>query len=149
MHGRMGLTIKGNTRRAARREEIVAGLPPDLTGGTLPAPPASEEPIEPVAEAAISAAPAIEAPLAAPQQQALRREVLTLAWPSIVENFLQTMVGVVDTALVGHLSTDALAGVGGAQQIVWLLTTLLSAAVMGTTVLVGRAIGARRPEDAS
>ena len=79
---------------------------------------------------------------------ALRRQVLGLAWPSIVENFLQTMIGVVDTALVGHLSTDALAGVGGAQQIVWLVTTLLAAAVMGTTVLVGRAIGAGHQRDA-
>jgi MATE family multidrug resistance protein len=130
--------------------EVVAATPPALTGGTLLAPPAAEDPVQPVEVAASAATPAVSAaPLATQQRRMLRREVLTLAWPSIVENFLQTMVGVVDTALVGHLSTDALAGVGGAQQIVWLLTTLLSAAVMGTTVLVGRAIGARQRVEAN
>ncbi|HUS17264.1 MAG TPA: MATE family efflux transporter, partial [Chloroflexia bacterium] len=91
---------------------------------------------------------AAEQPLNTEERKTLRRQVLNLAWPVIVENFLQTMIGVVDTALVGHLTTDALAGVGGAQQIVWLVTTLLSAVMMGTTVLVGRAYGARQPRDA-
>jgi putative MATE family efflux protein len=58
------------------------------------------------------------------------------------------MIGVVVTAVVGHRTTDALAGVGGAQQLGWLVTTLLSAVMMGATVLVGRAIGARQRLDA-
>ncbi len=128
---------------------VIAEPPPGLVAN-LPAARASEaavEPVLPVAEPPELAAHVAGTPLTKPEQKALRREVLTLAWPSIVENFLQTMVGVVDTALVGHLSTDALAGVGGGQQIMYLLTTFLSAAVMGTTVLVGRAIGARHPAE--
>src|SRR4051812_1686626 len=89
-----------------------------------------------------------EGPASAAERKSIRRQVLGLAWPVIVENLLQTMIGVVDTALVGHLTTDALAGVGGAQQLVWLVTTLLSSVMMGATVLVGRAIGARQRLDA-
>jgi putative MATE family efflux protein len=102
----------------------------------------------PVAPEAPEQAPAADAPLTATERKSIRSRVMNLAWPSIVENFMQTMIGVVDTALVGHLSTDALAGVGGAQQIAWLVTTLLSAAVMGTTVLVGRAVGAGQRREA-
>ena len=33
----------------------------------------------------------------------LRARILRLAWPAIVENLLHTMVGIVDTAMVGRL----------------------------------------------
>ncbi|HET7079080.1 MAG TPA: MATE family efflux transporter [Chloroflexia bacterium] len=79
---------------------------------------------------------------------ALRRQVLALSWPVILENLLQSLIGFVDTAFVGHLGTDSLAGVGGAQQLVWLITTALSAIMMGATVLVAHAIGAQNPGEA-
>ena len=102
----------------------------------------------PVAEDITNPALAAEEALAgqgalpATARSRLRRQVLALSWPVIVENLLQSLIGFVDTALVGHLGTDALAGVGGAQQITWLVTTLLSAVMMGATVLVAHAIGA-------
>ena len=48
----------------------------------------------------------------------LRRRVFNLAWPVIAENFLETLLGIVDTYLVSHLAigTIAVAGVGGALQ---------------------------------
>ena len=97
------------------------------------------------------AAPAVamaEPPLTKDERLTLRRQVLSLSWPVITENLLQSMIGFVDTALVGHLGTAALAGVGGAQQLVWLTTTALSAIMMGTTVLVAHAIGAKDPAEA-
>src|SRR5438270_12660047 len=75
----------------------------------------------------------IVAPDAAPtpltpagERATLRRQVLALSWPVILENLLQSLIGFVDTAFVGHLGTDALAGVGAAQQLVWLVTTARS-----------------------
>jgi multidrug resistance protein, MATE family len=132
----------GPTRDASRASARVD--PAALASADSPAPPPAE-----AAGVAAHTEPEIgDGPLTQTERATLRRQVLHLAWPVIVENVLQTMIGVVDTALVGHLTTDALAGVGGAQQLVWLVTTLLSAVMMGTTVLVGRAFGARRPADA-
>jgi putative MATE family efflux protein len=86
---------------------------------------------------------AADAPLSAAERGVLRAQVLNLSWPVIIENVLQSAIGFVDTALVGHLGTDALAGVGGAQQLVWLTTAALGAVMMGSTVLIAHAIGAQ------
>jgi putative MATE family efflux protein len=99
-------------------------------------------------EAAPVPAQAGDPPLTGAERGSLRRKVLMLSWPVIIENLLQSTIGFVDTALVGHLGTDALAGVGGAQQLVWLTTTALSAVMMGATVLVAHAIGAKEPAEA-
>ncbi|MBK9711654.1 MAG: MATE family efflux transporter [Kouleothrix sp.] len=83
----------------------------------------------------------------------LRRTVLLLALPAVGEQVLNTLVGLADTFLVGHLgaaaaaslgysSSVALAGVGLANQIVWLITVFFMAVSVGSTALVARAIGA-------
>jgi Na+-driven multidrug efflux pump len=46
----------------------------------------------------------------------MERRVLNLAWPVIGENFLETLLGIVDTWLVSSLGAIALAGVGTAIQ---------------------------------
>jgi MATE family multidrug resistance protein len=58
------------------------------------------------------------------------------------ENLLETLLGIVDTALVAHLGASATAGVGSAQQIMWFLLGALSALSIGSSVLVVQAIGA-------
>lgn len=79
----------------------------------------------------------------------LRRRVFTLAWPVIGENFLQTMLGVVDTLLVAQLGTAAIAGVGAALQIMFFVIAVLSAVSIGSAVLVAQAVGARDLDRAS
>jgi len=69
--------------------------------------------------------------------------MLTLAWPSLVENLLQTMLGVVDLIFVGQLGPDAIAGVGLGNQLMVLLVVLFMGLAVGNTALVARAIGAR------
>ncbi len=73
----------------------------------------------------------------------LQRRVWGLAWPVIAENFLETLLGVVDTWLVSHLALGAIAvaGVGVAVQVQWFLISALSALSVGTTVLVAQAFG--------
>ncbi|HEX6288968.1 MAG TPA: MATE family efflux transporter [Herpetosiphonaceae bacterium] len=75
-------------------------------------------------------------------QQSLRRRVLGLAAPVIGENLLQTLLGVVDTILVAGLGAAALAGVGSALQIIFVLIAALSALSVGASVLVAQAYGA-------
>src|SRR5690348_10675899 len=99
----------------------------------------------PVATDIVAPETEVVTPTPSAAHAALRRQVLALSWPVILENLLQSLIGFVDTAFVGHLGTDALAGVGGAQQLVWLITTALSAIMMGATVLVAHAIGAQNP----
>ncbi|HUP28503.1 MAG TPA: MATE family efflux transporter [Chloroflexia bacterium] len=77
------------------------------------------------------------------------RKVFRLAWPAIAENALQTLLGIVDTAIVARLGTAALSGVGASQQLVWVLTTGLIAVSMGTTVLIARFTGAGQRERAN
>lgn len=82
-----------------------------------------------------------------------RAEVLKLALPAVGEQFLNLLVGLVDTFLVGHLaastvarlgygSAEALAAVGMSNYVVWTITTLFIAVSVGATALVARAAGA-------
>ncbi len=80
---------------------------------------------------------------------ALRRRVLGLAWPVIGENLLETLLGIVDTALVAGLGTAAVAGVGTGLQIMFLLLATLSALSVGSSILVAQAVGAQESERAS
>src|SRR5262245_28361414 len=90
----------------------------------------------------------------------LRRTVLLLALPAVGEQVLNTLVGLADTFLVGHLneraaaqvgydSATALAGVGLANQMVWLITVLFMSVSVGSTALISRARGASDAEAAN
>lgn len=78
----------------------------------------------------------------------LRAKVMFLAWPAIVENLLHTMVGIVDTAMVGRLGSASLAAVGLANQIFNIGLTVFAALATGSTALVARHIGAGEPKKA-
>ena len=78
----------------------------------------------------------------------LNRHLFNLAWPSLIENLLQTMLGFVDLVFVGQLGPDAIAGVGLGNQLMFLLQVLFMGLAVGNTALVARAIGAKNKEDA-
>jgi MATE family multidrug resistance protein len=83
----------------------------------------------------------VDAPVAT-SSRGLERRVLGLAAPVIGENLLQTMLGVVDTILVAGLGAVALAGVGAALQVIFVIIAALSALSVGASVLVAQAFGA-------
>ncbi|MFN8475143.1 MAG: MATE family efflux transporter [Anaerolineae bacterium] len=72
-----------------------------------------------------------------------------MAGPVIVENLLQTLMGVVDMILVGGLGADALAGVGSAIQVLWVIQSGFAAITTGTTVLIAHNTGAGKRDDAN
>src|SRR5205807_3771818 len=92
---------------------------------------------------------AAQGEVSAEERRSISRSVFRLAWPAIAENALQTLLGIVDTAVVARLGTQALSGVGASQQLIWVLTTGLIAVSMGTTVLVARFTGAGQRERAT
>lgn len=75
--------------------------------------------------------------------------VIRLAWPVVVQQVSFSMVQLVDTALVGHLGEDALAGVRLAGQLFWFSQTGLVAVGVGATAIVARTVGAGEREKAS
>ncbi|HEV2121443.1 MAG TPA: MATE family efflux transporter [Chloroflexota bacterium] len=79
----------------------------------------------------------------------IRRLVFNLAWPVIVENLLQTAVGVVDLLMVSRLGAAAIAGVGVSVQVLFVVFAAIMAIATGTTVLVSRFTGANQPHDAT
>ncbi len=91
---------------------------------------------------------AAEAEIVVPSGPALIDEsnllgsVIRLAWPVVVQQVSFSMVQLVDTALVGHLGEDSLAGVRLAGQIFWFSQAGIVAVGVGATALVARTVGA-------
>ncbi|MCX6048148.1 MAG: MATE family efflux transporter [Chloroflexi bacterium] len=79
----------------------------------------------------------------APLTGSVPRRVFNLAWPVISENFLETLLGIVDTWLVASLGVAAIAGVGAAIQFMFFVIAAMSAVSVGNSVLVAQAVGAR------
>ncbi len=71
----------------------------------------------------------------------LRKQILSLAWPAILEMVLHTAVWIFDTAMVGRLNAEALSAVGFASQLASTLTFVFSAIGIGTSAVVARNIG--------
>ena len=68
--------------------------------------------------------------------------IMTLAWPTIVEQVMQTAVQYIDTAMVGSLGTQATAAVGATSTIAWLVGSTFSALGVGFLALIAKACGA-------
>lgn len=77
------------------------------------------------------------------------RRAFALAWPAIVSNVSVPLVGLVDTAMLGHFSDESnLGAVALGSTVLGAVFWLLSFLRVGTTSLVGRALGAGRAQSA-
>ena len=68
--------------------------------------------------------------------------IMTLSWPTIVEQVMQTAIQYIDTAMVGSLGTQATATVGATSTIAWLVGNTFSALGVGFLALIAKACGA-------
>ena len=68
--------------------------------------------------------------------------ILTLAWPTMLEQLMQTAVQYIDTAMVGSLGTQATAAVGATGTVNWLIGSTISALSVGFLAFISRACGA-------
>lgn len=78
----------------------------------------------------------------------LRSEILELAWPSITEQMLIMMVGMISTIFVGHISTAAIASVGMINSLVFFFQAIFAGLSTGSTVIVARLIGEDNEDEA-
>ena len=82
--------------------------------------------------------PAIEAL----KEKELRTRIFRLAWPTVTENALQTVVQYVDTAQVGQLGAAASAAVGLTSTTTWLVNAPLWAVATGILACISQSLGA-------
>ena len=69
--------------------------------------------------------------------------ILALAWPTMLEQLMQTAVQYIDTAMVGALGTQATAAVGATSTVNWLVGSTVSAFGIGFLSYISQAIGAK------
>ena len=74
--------------------------------------------------------------------------ILTLAWPTMLEQLMQTAVQYIDTAMVGSLGTYATAAVGATSTVSWVVGSSISALGIGFLSFIARANGAGERESA-
>ncbi len=68
--------------------------------------------------------------------------ILSLAWPTMLEQLMQTAVQYIDTAMVGSLGTQATAAVGSTGTINWLIGSTIGALSIGFLAFIAKACGA-------
>lgn len=75
--------------------------------------------------------------------------IMTLAWPTMFEQLMQTAVQYIDTAMVGALGTQATAAVGATSTVSWLVGSSISALGVGFLTFIARAYGSGNKEQAA
>lgn len=74
--------------------------------------------------------------------QSMLFTILALAWPTMLEQLMQTAVQYIDTAMVGALGTQATAAVGSTGTVNWLIGSTISAVGVGFLSYIAKADGA-------
>ena len=74
--------------------------------------------------------------------------IIALAWPTMLEQLMQTAVQYIDTAMVGTLGTQATAAVGATSTVNWLVGSTVSALGVGFLAYISQAIGAKEQDRA-
>lgn len=74
--------------------------------------------------------------------------IFALAWPTMLEELMQTAVQYIDTAMVGSLGTQATAAVGATGTVSWLVGSTVSAIGVGFLAYISQAFGAGEEEKA-
>ena len=97
---------------------------------------------------AVASEPEISPSAEAPAMQGMRRRVLSLAWPVIAQNLLETLVGVVDTLLVARLGAVAIAGHAVAITVDTLMLTIPLGVGQAMSVRVAHELGCGNPRGA-
>jgi MATE family multidrug resistance protein len=78
---------------------------------------------------------------------ATMRELASLAWPIAAGMLGDTLLGLVDTKLVGALGPAALGGVGVATTLMFLNYSLIFGVMRAVKIRTAFAVGEKRPED--
>lgn len=83
-------------------------------------------------------------------QGSVFKTLLSFSLPFLLSYFLQTLYGMADLFIVGQFNgTESTTAVSIGSQVMHMLTVMIVGLAMGSTVMIGRFIGARQQEEAS
>lgn len=71
-----------------------------------------------------------------------RRSLIQLAWPLLVENILRTSLMSIDTLMLSHYSSEAVAAMSVATQFAFVIQLLYTMVSIGSSVLITQHLGA-------
>lgn len=78
------------------------------------------------------------------------KALLYFALPYLLSYFLQTLYGMADLFIIGQFnSVESTTAVSIGGQVMHMLTVMIVGLAMGSTVMIGRAVGAQKPGQAS
>ena len=78
------------------------------------------------------------------------RNIITFSLPYLLSYFMQILCGMVDLFIVGqYCGVASITAVSIGSQVMHMLTVIIIGLAMGTTVVVGQAIGARNDRKAA
>ena len=78
------------------------------------------------------------------------RNILSFSLPYVLSYFLQTLYGMAELFIVGQFNGVAhITAVSVGSQVMHMLTVMIVGLAMGSTVMIGRAVGAKQKEQAS
>ncbi len=84
-----------------------------------------------------------------PEPKAVYKDIFNIALPSVMEMVLMSLIGSVDTMMVGTLGPEAIAAVGLVGQPRMILLSIFFALNIGVTAIVARRKGEDRPDEAN
>ena len=78
------------------------------------------------------------------------KNIVFFSLPYLLSYFLQTLYGMTDLFIVGQFNgVDSITAVSVGSQVMHMLTVMIVGLAMGSTVIIGRAIGAEKKEQAA
>ncbi len=78
------------------------------------------------------------------------RTILSFSLPYLLSYFLQTLYGMADLFFIGQFEgVDSITAVSIGSQVMHMLTVMIVGLAMGSTVIIGRAVGAKQQEQLS
>ena len=84
-----------------------------------------------------------------PTNKEVYQKTVNMAWPSALEMVMITLIGAVDTAMVGTIGKEAISAVGICTQPKFVILAPTMALNIGVTVLVARRKGEGNPKSAA
>ena len=77
------------------------------------------------------------------------RDLVKLFIPLIIEQFLEYLVGLIDSIMVAHVGEAAVSGVSLVDFVMQLLISIFAALAMGGAVIAGQYLGKKQQDDAN
>ena len=84
-----------------------------------------------------------------PSSKELVAQTMRVAWPAMLESFMVSIVGIIDTMMVGTLGAVAIAGVALTTQPKFIALAIFMSFNVAVSAVVARRVGERDREDAN